>query len=382
VRWPGRASDAERFARAVDAADTADSEVAPLVTVAQRVRAIDGAADPDPAFTARLRERLVSTATAEWAAAAARAPAPRRWQRTRYALAGALATVLAVTGLVLASRSALPGDALYPIKRGTERVEVTFTFGDQAKGHRYLGMARTRVEEVRGLLERSRVDARTVSSTLDAMDGETATGTRLLTTAAVRDRAPAPLDDLATWTADQRGLLTGLLDRLPAPARTRAVESLDLLRRVAERDAALLAQLSCACLTGGAADDLGPRPCSPCAVAPAGSSSPGAGASTGLSGGAGGPGGSGSPGAGGSAPATGGPAPTGSPPGGGGLPLPLPTGSGGLPLPTQLPTTLPTLSVPPLPLPTTLPSLPLPSLPLPSLSLTSLPITLPPPLPH
>src|SRR6266536_3537591 len=191
MRWPGQARAVERFARAVDPdagrpedgrpedgrpedgrpdagrpdAGRPDGEPDRLVAVVDRLRAVNGTSDPDPAFRVGLRERLVATAAAEWAAPppaetaeAAGPPARppgRLWVRTRYALAGAFAAVLVVTGLVLASGSALPGDTLYPVKRATERVELAFTFGQEAKGRRCLAEARTRAQEIRALLDRS-----------------------------------------------------------------------------------------------------------------------------------------------------------------------------------------------------------------------------------
>lgn len=415
MRWPGQARAVERFARAVDPdagrpeggrpdagrpdagrpdAGRPDGEPDRLVALVDRLRAVNGTSDPDPAFRVGLRERLVATAAAEWAAQppaetaeAAGPPARppgRPWVRTRYALAGAFAAVLVVTGLVLASGSALPGDTLYPVKRATERVELAFTFGQEAKGRRCLAEARTRAQEIRALLDRSepgpgggpstRTDAAALSGALDAMDAQTTAGSRLLTTAAVRRTADGPLVELAGWTADQRTLLTWLLDRLPAANRARATDSLDLLHRVADRAAALRTELSCSCLGAATVDDLGPRPCRPCAAVPAGtpvtgspgsptssgSAGPGGGSATGSAAtGSGGTGqGSGAPGAG----------PGGSPAGGNGLPLPtvpgLPLPTNTLPLPTNtLPLPLPTSL---LPVPTTTLPLPLPTLPLPT----------------
>ena len=405
MRWPGQERAAARFARAVDAGPAAGPAASPhagvagLVAVVERLRSLDGTGDPAPAFRARLRERLVQTAAAEWAVGPpgvapvepdTGTPHPRRpWVQPRFALAGALAAVLLAGALVLASGSALPGDALYPVKRGTEWVELALTVGQEAKGRRHLALARTRAEEVRALLDRAaagQLDAGAVAATLDAMDAATAAGSRALTTAAVRQAAVGPLTDLAGWTADQRALVAGLLDRLPPDSRARAGASLDLLRRVADRVAALRTQLSCSCLGVAAVDDLGPQPCTPCASAPGGTGSPTASIPPAGSRGRTSPSGGPAPHSGaGPGQRSGSPRPgtSGSPSaGGGGLPLPAPTGSNGLPLPsvpglpppTVPPPTVPAPSLPapspPLPSP---PSPPLPSLPLPSLPLPSLP---------
>ena len=400
MRWPGQTRAAERFARAIDAgpdagsAPASDAEVAGLVAVVEQLRSADHAADPAPAFRAQLRARLVSTATAEWAGAPPQTgparpgapadeptalPGPR--VRPRFALAAALAAVLVAAGLVMASGSALPGDLLYPVKRGTEQVQLAFVFGQHAKGRRYLALARTRAEEVGALLDRNAqgrsggtpadIDAGAVSGALGTMDAQTSAGARLLSAVAVRQAEDGPLADLATWTADQRSLLDTLVDRLPASVRARASESLDLVRRVADRAAALRAQLSCSCLGTAPSDDLGPLPCVPCAASPGGQGSPtapatSAGSRTG-------------PGAG---PGASGAAPSGASPGAGGG-LPLPSGGGlplpsvpGVPPPTRLPLpTVPSLPAPSLPAPSLpAPSLPAPSLPVPSPTVPSLPV--------
>src|SRR5262245_13321743 len=172
MRWPGPGRAAARFARAVDRAAAgpdagsdagravdADARAAGLVAVVDRLRSLGGrAADPEPVFRDRLRERLVATATVEWAGnppGVERKPArlrpPVRRARLRYALAGVSVGLLLTGGLVVASASALPGDLLYPVKRATERVELAVVFGQEAKGRAHLALARTRVEELQAL---------------------------------------------------------------------------------------------------------------------------------------------------------------------------------------------------------------------------------------
>jgi len=295
-------------------------------------------------------------------------------------LAGALAAVLLAGGLAVASQSALPGDVLYPVKRATEWLRHVLAAGPEAEGRDHLRLARTRAEEVGALADRGRGGGADVPATLEAMDAQTRAGTGLLTTVAVQQARADPLAQLAGWTTDQQAVLRELLDRLPGPARERTQESLGLLRRVADRAATLQAQLSCSCLGATTVDDLGPRPCTPCAAVPGGPGSgpgsssapaspgPGGGGSSGSGAGSGrpsGPGSGSSSGSGGAGSSAG----AGSPPAGGGLPLP--TGGGGVPPPPTPGLPAPTLpSVPTLPVPTLpVPTLPVPSLPLPTTGL-------------
>ena len=64
-----------------------------------------------------------------------------------FALVGATATMSVV------AQSALPGDLLYPLKRGIESVHAGISVGDEGKGTTLLASASTRLDEV------SRLDA-------------------------------------------------------------------------------------------------------------------------------------------------------------------------------------------------------------------------------
>ena len=86
----------------------------------------------------------------------ARAPNPParfRFAKPLIAVACALtAFVLLLGGAVLLSQHALPGDALYGVKRASEDVEYSTTSGTVAKGKLKLEFAATRIGEVADLL--------------------------------------------------------------------------------------------------------------------------------------------------------------------------------------------------------------------------------------
>ncbi|WP_308253009.1 DUF5667 domain-containing protein [Pseudonocardia sp. ICBG601] len=65
----------------------------------------------------------------------------------------ALAVIAGVTSTV--SRDALPGDAMYGMKRASESVGGVFTVGQQAEAARQLDLARSRVDELESLVARS-----------------------------------------------------------------------------------------------------------------------------------------------------------------------------------------------------------------------------------
>lgn len=260
--------------------DREDALVARLQTLGT---AIDG--EPDPAFRAATRQRLVAMAAVRtpaqqperpsfWrralAARADDAP-PARWRgRLTAGLATAALTVTALATLVAVSSGARPGDILYGLKRGTEQTQLALA-GD-SRGQTLLDFASTRLQEVRAM--GSGGDAALAVSTLHTMDQQTTEGTAWLTQRAVQTRSSAPVHDLTAWTATQRAGLTDLQSRVPPGARDAAADSLDLLDRVNARAAALTPALTCA--SGPAvrgSDALGPLPVA-CA-APATTGTPG-----------------------------------------------------------------------------------------------------------
>src|SRR5262249_33466491 len=123
---------------------------------------------PDPAFVAALREQLMTEAETVLREAAderlatearlrlQRRPSPRvstPRRRRRRTAAGVAGVVLAGSGasMAVAAQSALPGDSLYPLKRGLESAHAQLTFDRGARGQVVLGNASTRLDEVQKL---------------------------------------------------------------------------------------------------------------------------------------------------------------------------------------------------------------------------------------
>ncbi|HET7387774.1 MAG TPA: DUF5667 domain-containing protein [Nocardioidaceae bacterium] len=133
-------------------------EVAELVGVVTRMQA-HAPVLPRPGFTEDLRSRLMAEAETTLGADAAEArrlvlPPRPRGRRERRLVAAACAFVLigGSAGMAAAAQSALPGQALYPIKRGIEHARAGLAFSQAAKGHDLLAQADDRLVEVRGLL--------------------------------------------------------------------------------------------------------------------------------------------------------------------------------------------------------------------------------------
>src|SRR3954454_12924022 len=107
---------------------------------------------PRPEFVADLRTSLVAEAATMPARQDAdvdrlrlRAPDPGRVRSRRergIAIAmGGFALVAATTSLGVVAQSALPGEALYPLKRGIESAHAGVSVGDQSKGTTLLSSA-------------------------------------------------------------------------------------------------------------------------------------------------------------------------------------------------------------------------------------------------
>jgi hypothetical protein len=160
---------ADRFQRALEGERVTDAAIAELLETSRHLVAV-GAKAPaaDPAFVAALRERLMAEAATMPApsAGAARAAAARRTaQRTAPVvvvvgrglprlLAGAVASLLLVAAVVgVASRGAVPGQALYPVKGWLDGVQVRLASSDLDRGRTYLAQAQEHISDARELAE-------------------------------------------------------------------------------------------------------------------------------------------------------------------------------------------------------------------------------------
>ena len=266
--------------------DREDAVVARLSALAPH---LDG--EPDPAFRAATRARLVAMAAVRTPAAPPVSPlrrlltegtqAPARWRtRLTAGLAGAALTVTALATVVALAEDARPGDVLYDLKRGTEQTQLALA-GD-ARGETLLELADTRLEEVRSLLGdgatalpaagssgsgpgetvlAAEADATLIVETLETMDAQTAEGAAWLGQRAVTTGSARPLQLLSGWAAAQSDELAGLRDAVPAAAEDDVADSLVLLADIVTRVAGLESSLDCP--AGPAvvgADELGPVP--------------------------------------------------------------------------------------------------------------------------
>ena len=160
---------ADRFQRALEGERVADPQLEQLVRTSHRLAgAGTHVAGPDPDVVAALRTRLMAEAermpapspTAAKAAAARRAAARTTpvvvvlGRGTPRLVAGVAASAVLVGGIVgAASRSAVPGQALYPVKSWLDGVQVRLADNDLDRGRTYLDQAQEHISDARDLAE-------------------------------------------------------------------------------------------------------------------------------------------------------------------------------------------------------------------------------------
>lgn len=227
-------------------------------------------------------------------ASTAKTPAPTR-ARTRpmtVLVAGAAVVVLGLGGATWLARGALPGDALYGLKRTAEGVDVSLSGSQYDKGKTLLLGATRRVQEVSALVNRPQAMAlgtgstasgglsestvKLIVSTLDTADTDTQKGVTLIGEDYVSTGSTAGLTLVNGWaggadgTGGQIALIGSLITAVPAEgdAHDRAEASLTNIQKAWKRSVALLAQVGTTCTSRPPADEFGPVPCAAPTSAP------------------------------------------------------------------------------------------------------------------
>jgi hypothetical protein len=244
TRWVGR-READRFARLLDGEDVPSASPDLHALVALTAELPRPRTTPDPAFVARLRDRLVEEAAALPARPTTHVePAPERRlaaRSTQPARAvvvrvprGLVTTVLAtVAGLAVLvgglSSRALPGDRLYDVKLGIGQAQVRLAGGDLARGRALLHQVDHRIDEVSALVAAGDPSAADVDLALSHAADQLAEAQRVLL--ATDDGRPDPvaLQALADATSQAKGRLDQLGPMLPTASEPSLKRVLDLL---------------------------------------------------------------------------------------------------------------------------------------------------------
>ena len=225
---------AERFQHALDGERPADAEAESLLATSRMLSAIDTSRlAPREEFVHALRERLMAEAETMPAlspAAAQTAAARRAAARTSPVvlvmgrglprlLAGAAASVLAVGAVVgVASRRALPGSALYPVKGWLDSVAVQMAESDYDRGLTHLAQAQEHISDTRTLSEREGSEPGEFIEALDSAVASVRSGQRDLNTAFDGTGNPQALIAIRDFSARALPQVEALRPEVPAAA--------------------------------------------------------------------------------------------------------------------------------------------------------------------
>ena len=235
----------EEFAAAVDdrgaGRHAGGEEITELLEVVESLRE-QPLVEPRAEFAADLRLRLMVEAqtTLSPQTAGLRLPTRERGRRERRLVAAASAFVLVggTTTMAAAAQSALPGEALYPVKRGIERVEAGLNTSTAGKGHDVLDQARDRLGEVERLIASDSDRARSqVPETITAFSATAAEGSALMFEAFGDSYDRALVVEVRTFTRDGVATIEELASSTPSEARDELAAAAVLLTEI-DREAA------------------------------------------------------------------------------------------------------------------------------------------------
>ncbi|MEV6832503.1 DUF5667 domain-containing protein [Amycolatopsis sp. NPDC051102] len=256
MRFARERAESERFARALEPSPVRrDDEFAGELALVGALRELGAAGAPD----LETRQRIRAEIAGRLETAAAITPR-RRWRpRTADLVAAALFLFLVLAGLTMVlSRTALPGDPLYGVKRAGESTALGLTFGDQEKARKHLEFATNRITELSELAAEGGSEA-AYRTAYDDFAADLRAGVAEMSAVATSDGSGAQaLSDVRLWARNQAARLA--TQPLPADAAPVFGNVRDLLGKVQERTSGLVARMNCYQITTGTSDELGPLP--------------------------------------------------------------------------------------------------------------------------
>jgi hypothetical protein len=250
---------AEEFASVVDGArgDVSD-RYADLLTCVDVMRAQEIPA-PRADFVADLRLRLMNAADTLLLPAEAdlapvlpvHAPVNRRQRRISIA-AAAFVVIGGTAGVAAAAENALPGDALYPIKRGLESAQVSLNTSDSGKGQDLMRQAATRLNETAALLDKHE-SADAITHTLSSFKASASDGADLLFLDFQRNGDAEDITRLRAMIGSQLAQLDALSADAPSGTKSAFADARALLTDLDQQ-----ASVLCSSCGNGVSDVVAP----------------------------------------------------------------------------------------------------------------------------
>lgn len=200
------------------------------------------AAQPRPEFVADLREQLMTAADTVLVAVdeesrltlPSRRTARRPVRERRLAAAAAgVAIVGATTSMAMAAQSALPGDALYPLKRLIEGAETGIAVNEGDKGATLLANASGRLAEITALSRDGRLeDGEAIADTLNTFTRQAIEASDLLLTDYAATGDERSIAELRDFTGESMQTLTELESVVPDQARDELLRAARILTQI------------------------------------------------------------------------------------------------------------------------------------------------------
>ena len=231
--------------------DAVATRYAELLDAVGQLRALPEVT-PRAEFVGDLRSRLMTAAETELVAASTpktslRAvpslPEERTRRRNRRlgTIAASLVVVGGTAGMAAASSGALPGDALYPIKRGIEQVTTAAHLSDASRGKALLDQAATRLEEVRALQAQGTADPDLVTETIDAFNAAADSGSAKLFASYQSNGDRADITTVRDFTAAQMADVNAMAASADTVTNDLLVDAADTLADIDEQARGLCA---------------------------------------------------------------------------------------------------------------------------------------------
>lgn len=237
---------AEEFAAAVEGGADSSSlrpETAELVAV---VGTLQRETPPVPRaeFSAALRERLMAEAATSLAGDNILAlPTRRKGSRERRMALAASSLVLigGTAGMAAAAQNALPGEALYPIKRGLEKAQTGLSASDAARGKDLLAQADSRLVEVQGLIDQPTGTAglSQVPATIEDFTAQAYEAAEVLLDEYEQHGDDSIIEELRTFAVDNLDELRQLAKSAPPEHHDELAVAADALMQIAARAEAI-----------------------------------------------------------------------------------------------------------------------------------------------
>jgi hypothetical protein len=226
---PGRRR-ADEFAALVDGRSAAEQlRHSDLLRIVADLRELPTAA-PRPEFVTSLRASLMAAADDALVSLGTRLALPvttrsRRDRRVALA-AGAVALVGATSSMAVAAQSALPGDALYPIKRVLESAETSMASDNSARAEKVIDNATGRLDEVEALALRNSAESRAaLPDTLDDFVTQANQAGGLLIDEYAESGDATHITELRTFISTSLDRLASLDAQFPAALRDELVKA-------------------------------------------------------------------------------------------------------------------------------------------------------------